>query len=540
MLDVCLRGRFVTFDASCPETDAVGVLGGRIVALGDDALSSRASATVALAGATCFPGFHDAHAHSVNYGISLTQLDLSTPPIGSLSALYDAVAARAGSMGPGTVLVGRGYDQNKLGGTHPDRWGLDRVAPDRPVLLQHTSGHMCVVNSSAISLIGSDLLGPIEGGRVDLDDAGELTGLLEERAQVLARRLVVPRSVSSIADAIDAAHARYLTEGLTSVCDAGVAGGWIGESPAELAGYQLARDRGVLRVRTTTMIAADVLHSMQRHQDDGATSGIDAGIRTGLGDDWLRIGPLKVFADGSLIGRTCWLTDGFADDPGNTGYPQQDPDRLHELIVEAHLAGWQVATHAIGDAAVDFVLDAYEEGLARHRTPDHRHRIEHCGVASAAAVERIARLGVIPVPQGRFIGELGDGMRAALGATRVEDTYRLASFLRAGAVLPGSSDRPVVDGRPMLGISDMVRRLTESGAPFAPDEALSVEEALRSYTVGSAYATRTERDRGTLSVGKLADVVALSTDPRAASHDELAQVGVVATVVGGELAFDGR
>jgi hypothetical protein len=251
------------------------------------------------------------------------------------------------------------------------------------------------------------------------------------------------------------------------------------------------------------------------------------------------VGALKVFADGSLIGRTCWLSSGFDDQPTNCGYPQLDPDALRRLIVEGHLAGWQVATHAIGDAAVDFVLDAYAEALAIQPRVDHRHRIEHCGVATPAAVARIAQLGVIPVPQGRFVGEIGDGMRAALGSARVLDTYRLASFLRAGVVLPGSSDRPVVDGRPMLGIADMVARRTESGAPFAPDEALSVEEALRSYTIGSAFATRSERERGTLSVGKLADVVALERDPRTAtSHEELAQIGVVATIVGGDVSFD--
>jgi predicted amidohydrolase YtcJ len=539
-LDVCLEGRFVTFDERCPETDAIGVIAGRIVAIGDEARGARTRSTIDLSGGVCFPGFHDAHAHSVNFGISLSQLDLSTPPIGSLDALYAAVADRSASMPAGEILVGRGYDQNKLGGEHPDRWRLDVAANGRPVLLQHTSGHMCVVNSAAISLIGGELDSSIEGGRIDRDERGELTGLLEERAQVLARRLVVPRSVSAIADAIDAAHVRYLSEGLTSVCDAGIAGGWIGESPAELSGYQLARDRGTLRVRTTAMIAADVLHPMDRHRDDATTFGLDAGMRSGLGDEWLRVGALKVFADGSLIGRTCWLHEGFDDDPANRGYPQQDPEALRRVIVEAHLAGWQVATHAIGDAAVDFVLDVYEQALTIQPRSDHRHRIEHCGVTSAAAVERIARLGVIPVPQGRFIGELGDGMRAALGDARVRDTYRLASFLRAGVVLPGSSDRPVVDGRPMLGVADMVSRRTETGAAFGPDEALDVEEALRSYTIGSAFATRTEHERGTLSVGKLADVATLSRDPRTTSSpDELAQIHVIATVVGGDVAYGG-
>jgi predicted amidohydrolase YtcJ len=536
-LDAVLIGSFVTFDNERPSVDAIGVLNGRIVALGDDARELPAARTHVLDGAVGFPGFHDAHAHTSGFGRSLGELDLSTPPIRSLDELYEAVRTLAGSLPAGALVVGRGYDQNKLGGVHPARGALDAVAGRRPVWLQHTSGHMCVLNSAALALVAADLDSDIDGGRVVRDARGEPTGLLEERAQVLARRLAVPRSVASIASAIERAHRVYVQEGLTSVCDAGVAGGWIGESPAELDGYQLARDDGRLLVRTTAMVAADVLHPLHRHGDDLAMSGVDAGLRTGLGDDWLRVGAMKVFSDGSLIGRTCWLTHGFEDEPGNLGYPQHDPDELRAQILQAHLAGWQVATHAIGDAAVSFVLDVYEEALTLRPRADHRHRIEHCGVTTPASLERIGCLGVIPVPQGRFIGELGDGMLAALGERRIADTYRLASFLRAGIVLPGSSDRPVVDGRPLLGIADMVARRTESGQPFSPQEALGVEEAMRCYTVGSAIATRTEADRGTLSVGKLADVVVLGSDPRALGDDPaaIAAVDVVATFVGGEL-----
>jgi hypothetical protein len=525
-LDSLYRGRFITFDDERPEVDALGVLHGRIVALGEDATSCAARVTHDLSGSVCFPGFHDAHAHTVNFGLSMEELDLSTPPVMSLPELYEAVGAHAASLPEGAVVMGRGYDQNKLGGHHPERRALDEVAHGHPVWLTHTSGHMCVVNTAALDRIGADI-----------DRDGEPTGLLEERAQVLAQRLALPRSVATIASAIERAHRVYLQEGITSVCDAGIAGGWIGQSSAEMDGYQLARDHGALSVRTTVMIAADVLGAMPRHADDLATSGISAGIRSGLGDDWLRVGALKVFSDGSLIGRTCWLSRGFEDDPANLGYPQQDPHELRRQIVEAHLAGWQVATHAIGDAAISFVLDAYEEALAQRPRHDHRHRIEHCGVTTDELLDRIRRLGVIPVPQGRFIGEIGDGMLAALGEQRAQDTYRLASFLRAGVALPGSSDRPVVDGRPLLGIADMVARRTASGQPFGAREALTCEEALRCYTIGSAFATRTEADRGTLAVGKLADFVALGSDPRQSlAPSDVASVPVRATVVGGELA----
>ncbi|MGH9298338.1 MAG: amidohydrolase, partial [Acidimicrobiales bacterium] len=467
------RGRFSRWDPTRPTASAIAVSNGRVVALDDEAESLASDARVKedFGELPVFPGFHDAHCHTTGYGLGLGELDLSSPPICSLEDLYGAVAARSADLAPGAWLVGSGYDQNKIGGSHPERRRLDEVARGRPVWLRHTSGHMCVVSSATFELIGEAARNPIEGGAVERDTLGEPTGLLEERAQGLVHALVLPRSIESLVEAIGAAHERYLSEGLTSVCDAGIAGGWIGQSPIELAAYQAARDAGLLKVRSTVMISSDVLSPVAAHARDCTARSLDAGIRSGLGDEWLRIGPLKIFADGSLIGRTCWMEHEFADDPGNTGYPQDEPAALRQMIIDAHLAGWQVATHAIGDAAVSFVLEALEEALGRKARHDHRHRIEHCGVTTPQALDHIARLGVVPVPQGRFVGEIGDGMLAALGEARTGHAYRLRSFLEAGIPLPGSSDRPVVDGRPLLGIKDMAVRRTESGRPFAPGEA---------------------------------------------------------------------
>jgi predicted amidohydrolase YtcJ len=537
-VDAILRGRFVTFDEARPAAHTIAVLGGRIVALDGDAEGLSATVEEDFGEHPVFPGFHDAHCHTTSFGLGLDALDLSSPPLSSLEDLYAAVAHSAASRGPGEWIVGTGYDQNKLGGSHPDRRRLDAAAGGRPVWLQHTSGHMCMVNSAALAVIGTAAVAaPIAGGVVVTDGAGEPSGLLQERAQSLVQQIMLPRSLDELATAIGRAHGRYLAEGLTSVCDAGIAGGWIGQSPLELAAYQLARERGALKVRTTVMISSDVVHGVRAHPYDGVTAALDAGLRTGLGDEWLRVGALKVFSDGSLIGRTCWMHDGFSDDAGNTGYPQADPDELRSRIVNGHRAGWQVATHAIGDAAVAFTLDCYEEALQAHPRKDHRHRIEHCGITTETSLRRIRELGVIPVPQGRFVGEIGDGMLAALGPGRVEQAYRLASFIRNGIVLPGSSDRPVVDGRPLLGIADMCVRRTESGQPFAPLEALSPQEALYAYTKGSAFAARAEHERGSLAAGQLADLIVLADDPRRLPPEEIAGVPVLATVVGGDIAY---
>lgn len=548
-VDAVFRGRIATWDPARPSARAMAVHLGRVVAFDNEAeeLARDARRREDFGEAALFPGFHDAHCHTTAFGLGLSDLDLSSPPLRSLDELYRVVATAAAGAGPGEWVVGSGYDQNKLGG-HPRIERLDEIAPGHPVWLRHTSGHMCVVSSAALELIGPAATRPVDGGRVVLDErSGRPTGLLEERAQSLVQHLVLPRSLETLAAAIGAAHERYLADGITSVCDAGAAGGLVGQSPVELAAYQLARETGQLKVRTTVMPASEVLGPVSGHEDDWdppagvAALGLPGGARTGLGDDWLRLGPVKVFADGSLIGRTCWMEEGFDDDRSNTGYPQDDPDRLRSVIVGAHLAGWQVATHAIGDAAVAFVLRCYEEALALAPRRDHRHRIEHCGVMPPTSLARLAALGVIPVPQARFVGELGDGMAAALGPVRARYAYRLRSVLEAGAVLPGSSDRPVVEGRPLAGIADMVCRRTESGALFGDEaERLAPEEALRAYSHGSAVADRVEADRGSLRPGQLADAVVLAADPRAIAGGEIAWLPVLATLVGGELAFDAR
>jgi predicted amidohydrolase YtcJ len=337
--------------------------------------------------------------------------------------------------------------------------------------------------------------------------------------------------VDRVVRAIDRASEVYLSEGITSVQEAGVGGGLVGQTPVEVAAYQRARDRGVLRVRTTLMVSSAVLHDLP--EDSGF--GLDLGLRTGLGDEWLRIGPMKIFADGSLIGRTAAMRDDFAGEPGNRGYFQLPEDELATTIRRAHAAGWQIATHAIGDRAVETVLDAYATALAAHPRPDHRHRIEHCGVLPPEDVARVAGLGLIPVPQGRFVTEIGDGMRAALGPERADWCYRLRSFVDAGCVLPGSSDRPVVSGAPLLGLVDMVRRRTSGGHLLGPDERLTPAQALRAYTYGSAYAAFREHDLGTLAGGKLADFAVLSADPT--DESTLDDARVLATVVGGEVAY---
>ena len=544
MTDLALvNANVLTMDPSRPRASAVAVTGGRIEALdASTGVPAGADRVVDLRGATVLPGFHDAHNHMIGFGMSLAEVDLRASAAGTLDELYTAIARRAEATEPGEWVVGSGYDQNKLGG-HPHRDALDRAAPGRRVWLRHTSGHMCVVNSLVLADLGLDTAATeLSGGRVATDPDGRPTGLLEERAQLLVGSLVYPYPLAELTDAIARAATEYLKEGVTSCTEAGIGGGWVAHSPAELAAYTAARDQGRLGVRVELMTAGEVLHPLGAHPGDGLVAGLDLGISTGFGDDWLRLGAVKIFADGSLVGRTAALIDPYAgDEAGNgagRGYLQADAAGLRAAIIAAHRSGWQVATHAIGDLAIDVALDAYAQALAQYPRRDPRHRIEHFAVVQPRQVARAAALGVIAVPQGRFATELGDGMLAAVGPARHDWLYRQRSLLAAGMVLPGSSDRPVVAGAPLLGISDMVNRRTGSGAPFNPAEAITAEQALRAWTWGSAYASRQEHVKGSIVPGMLADLVVLSEDPTAVSPERIAGLAVLATIVGGQPRYD--
>ncbi|GAA1316459.1 amidohydrolase [Leucobacter albus] len=535
------NARITTVDPARPSASRLGIWNGLIVGVDEELDGLTADTRIDLGGAPVVPGFNDAHFHFSMLGLEMTQLDLSPELAPTLEALYARVAEFAASRPEGAWVRGQGYDQNKLGGEHPDIDVLDRITGGRPVYLLHNSHHMAVANTAAFALAGhadvTALRAPV-GGSLGTDATGRFTGLIQEQAMSLVTHLFRPVPQEDLVEALGAASRWALRHGLTSATEPGIGGTMIGHGPADIRAFQLARERGALQTRLTLMPYIDALHDLGPIGDGGDGWGIDLGIRSGLGDEWVRVGPVKVLSDGSLIGRTAAMCCDYADTPGNAGYLQWEQQELHDKIVAAHLNGWQVAAHAIGDRALDVVLDAFEAGQRKLARENARHRIEHVAVASDAQVARIAAGGHIPVPQGRFISELGDGFTAALGADRVDLAYRMRSFVEAGVELPGSTDAPVVPGEPMLSLHDMVNRRSESGAPIGLAEALTPAQALRAYTHGSAYAVHDEHRKGSLSRGKLADLVVLSDDPAAVAPERIRDIEVRATMIGGEFGFD--
>lgn len=521
-------GTFVTLESAMPEASAVVVRDGRITWVGDRADASanvgRGHRTVDLAGATIVPGFIDAHHHLMTLGYWMANIDCSFPAVTSIADIAERVRAKVATTPAGEWIRGRGYDDNKLvERRHLTRADLDAVSPGHPVIIRNASGHMCVANSFALRQAGivKGTAAPF-GGHIGVDEDGEPNGLLQETAQELLGAEWLPRERGQLAELLHTAGRAYLAAGVTSGHEAGI---W---SPEEFSVIQDAWSDGSLALRTYLMIRTPMLEALE-----------GVGIHTGFGDERLRVGSIKIISDGSLIGRTAAVHEPFVGhdhhDLGLASYPQEE---LDELVWRAHRAGWQLAIHAIGDRAVSMCLDAYESALRRQPRADHRHRIEHCGIVNPEIIARMARLGVIPSGQPPFIAEFGDGFLEHLSPERVRYTYALRSYLDAGIPLAAGSDSPVSTYRPLVGIQAAVTEKTLSGRDFAPEEKLTVEEALGLYTRNAAYAAFEENVKGSISVGKYADFALLGSDIRTVDPEAISAIPVLATVQGGKVVHE--
>ncbi|MGY5627785.1 amidohydrolase [Streptomyces sp. UC1A3] len=516
---LCARltnARFLTMDPGRPVAHDLGVWRGRIVGLDEAVTSLPAREVVDLQGSTVLPGFIDAHVH-----LAWTGLKQGTPSIAGCTRVEDVLArvaeavTRKGS--PGAWVSIAGYDQRALG-RHLTAAELDEVSHGHKLYLMHDSGHGCVVNSAVLDLLPAGT--PHENG------------FLAEGAMGAARALRLPYAQEELAEAIGRAARACLAEGVTACAEAGVGGALLGHSPVELGAYQLARDRGLLPLRVQLMVAADTLHPVAAHDTDGIPRALDLGLRTGFGDDRLSVGALKVFTDGGMMARTAALTAPY-EGLGHAGQLQDDPEVLTDTIVDGHLAGWQLAVHAIGDRAADVALDALERAQRLRPRPDARHRVEHAGLIRPDQLPRFARLGVRAVVQPNFLRYFGDDYAAIMGEERAPWLYRGRAFLDHGIPLVGSSDRPVTDGSPLRAVQFMVERASESGLLIGPEEGVTVAEALHAYTLAGAHACHWEDDLGSLTPGKRADLVVLGDDPTRVDTSRIGDIEVVATYVDG-------
>lgn len=516
-------GNVHTLNPAAPTARAIGLRNGRIAVVGtNDEVRQQlgAAEAIPLGGRTVVPGLIDSHLHFVGLSLALGEVPLLGAR--SIAEAGERVAARAATAAPGAWIIGNGWNFNTLAdGRWPTRHDLDPHTPAQPVMLTSQDHHSCWVNTRALALAGitSQTADPSDG-RIERDAQGEPTGLLLEGAMRLVRAAIPEPSSAQLIESLRAGQRAANRLGLTSVGSM--------EDARAMSALQALRGESGLTVRVYQSIPADSLDLA-----------IGLGIRTGFGDEWLRFGHLKIFADGALGSRSAHMLAPYEGEPGNTGMPIRSIDELRGLITRAARAGIACCIHAIGDGANRIVLDLYEEAGKAGLLAGLRPRIEHAQVLDAADIPRFGRLGVVASMQPIHCTSDMRGIDRWWGQ-RGRGAYAFASLRRGGAVLAFGSDAPVDDLSPLAGIHAAVTRQDAAGQPeggWYPEERLSTYDALQGYTTGAAYALGDEALKGSLEPGKLADLVVLSNDLLAAAPGELLTTEVQMTVVGGKVVY---
>ena len=521
-------GPILTMSEACPVVDAVGIDQGIVVATGTEAeVRERMPADTEpmyLDGRLATPGLYDAHAHTMMTGLAQLEVDVTAPGVASIDDIRRRISDRASTTGREDWIIGQGYDQASLSEQrHPVRADLDAAAPEHPVAIWRSCHHIMAVNSRALQLAGIDRNTPDpDGGTIDRDEHGEPTGVLRENATRMIGAVQQNPSQRQIAEAIVAGGRAFVEHGIIAVTEAGI------RTNTQLRAYQEVWRDGTLPVRSYLMMLIDeTLDDM-----------IELGISTGFGDDWLQIGPAKLFSDGSIGGRTARMRRPYEGETDNVGLWMLDPAELKAKVLKAHNAGFQIGIHAIGDAAIDLVLDAYEEAQTATPRPDTRHRIEHCSIVDLDTIERIKRLGVVPIPGTSFLHYTRPVYEQNLGRDRYRYAYAMKTYAEHGIVAAASSDAPVVPVDPLIGIQTMVTRKDRLGVDAWTEERISVEDAIRAYTVNAAYSAFAEKRRGRLVPGMLGDVTIFDQDLRSMDPDQITTAKADATVAGGNVVWD--
>jgi predicted amidohydrolase YtcJ len=526
---VVRRANVITMDPNHPRAQAFAVAAGRFVAVGtDEAVQPFIDAgtrVLDLPGKTVVPGFIDAHAHpgpEYPEDSPWASVDCRPEKVRTIDALVSALKRKADRTPSGQWVIGSRYQETKLG-RHPTRWDLDRASTNHPIIISHSSGHQSVCNSFALELakVTRDTPDPA-GGKFVRDERGELTGLLQERAASVVRsagpRRPTPPETETLA-AYRAAIRRYLSRGITSVHVAGT-------SPGGAAMLERARS-DQLPLRFYIMLRESSIADATRRHNAGAP-----------GDD-VRYGAIKLFHGNSLSGQTCWLSKPYEHRPDYFGVPparfQAD---LDALILRVHEAGLQACVHSNGDREIEMVLNAFEPALKAKPRPDHRHRIEHGSVVTEPLLRRIKQLGVVMVPHS-YIWEHGDKMEN-YGAWRWDWMHPARSLIDLGIPMAGHSDDPVSAADPLLRMQDMVTRTSAEGKIYGARQRVTVEEALRAWTLGGAFASFEEHHKGSIETGKLADFVVLAADPARVKAEAIKDIVIEKTVVGGKVVFEAR
>jgi len=535
--DLILKnGRFVTMDNADSTAEAVACWNGRILAVGSaaeaEAFAGPNTKTMDLGGKTVIPGLIDSHCHPDAHAITCTLwADVKPDATDSIDELLALVKSTTASMSGQEMFLAWGWNDKKCGG-YPTIDQLNAASPDIPVYIGRTDGHIAIVNSAMLKRmdVPADAEDPPHGAYDRDPETGEMTGLLREAtAKRIHRKIYESLTPENYTEGLKKVFALYHKHGVTSLHNSLT-------RPMAVEAYQMLRDSGDLTMRMGILINGD-----DKAMED---TYIEAGIRTGFGDEWIKIVGIEWCPDCSTSGRTAAYYEPYIGDPvpgepvPNTGMLLFTAEDLTERAIRAHKAGLRICIEGVGDRGIDFALDAIEAALKAHPVEDHRSRVEHCCYVTPELVERLKRLGVTDSSATGFMYDLGDAYVANRGEDAMKHMWPHRALIDAGVPAPGHSDAPVCGVNPWEVFWSLVNRTSDTGGSLDASQAITVSEALHTYTTLGAWTGFDEGIKGSIEAEKMADFAVLMQDPWAIDTKELRDVEVAMTLVGGEVVYE--
>ena len=520
---VVINAKVFTIDEDQPQAEAFAVKGDRFTAVGSSSdirnLASSRTETIDAEGMTVVPGFIDAHSHPSSAGVNeLVQVNAD---LRSITEIKEVLRQRAAITQEGQWVRAFKYDDTKLEEGRPiNRFDIDEVVPNQPAVVGHRGGHTGVYNSMALALAGvtSETPDP-PGGRFYRDSNGVLTGLAAERARYVFNSLIPSDSTrEQRRDGVKLITELMTKAGLTSVHQTGA-------SRNDMIAYQDARADGGMRFRMYLFPRVQLFEDL-----------VNAGIRSGFGDEVLRIGAVKFSADGSASERTMRMSTPFEGRPDDYGILTMSQEEIHEAVENAHRNDFQIGIHANGDVTIEMVLNAYERVQRLWPRNDPRHRIEHCSLVNPALLQRIKDLGVIPAPFYTYVHYHGNKW-VEYGEEKMRWMFAHKSFLDYNIPVAPASDYTPGPFEPMMALQSMVTRKDFDGRVWGPNQRITIDQAMRICTLNGAYASFEENIKGSITAGKLADFVILADDPHDVDPDNIKNIEIVRTVVGGTTMY---
>jgi predicted amidohydrolase YtcJ len=527
------HGRIYTLAGEPSVVEAVAVKEGRILTVGGNApllaLADAQTRLIDLQGRSVIPGIFDSHNHLLQVGVKLTRIRLDE--CRSAAEMMELVRARAQVTPPGHWIIGEGWSEHNFADNRlPTRFDLDPATDQHPVILMRFF-NMDVVNTVALRLAGLHKQSPDpEGGRIERDASGELTGILRASAKLLVRSLLPRPMLAELKTALQLGCQEMNRFGITSVIDPGL-------YPYEMHAYQSFYADGKLTVRMNLMPSWHGFREDEQEAelDQRATA---LGIYSGLGDEWLRIGGLKMAIDGGTSSHTAYMYEPFEGETVVGNFNRLNPEQLRRYFRTAQEHGWDVGIHTCGDRAMDMVVDAFADVLRELKPRDARHNVIHAYFPSDRALRQMGEQQIGAVIQPTFLYWEGDMIFRDVGRARAANYKPARKFLDHNIPLAANSDIPsTVSPNPFVALYALVTRLNNLGNPVAPDQALTREEALHAYTQGGTWLTREEALKGTLAVGKVADLVVLDRDYFQVSNAEIKEIQALMTIAGGKVVW---